>query len=189
MRLPQTRPESSNLTESCILFLPESRSCGLAQADLEPTSPISVFLVLEFGGHITTPSFCLSPGNCVWCFCLRRFLSWWFSCADSPRSVQIPGHPREAALSLPPSPTLPCQNSPHPLLTLPCQSPSTPSPLLSIPFLSFPSQPSALFLHLLRLISSASRVHSPLQQVYIMLTMKSQPPRAMPVSNRCPTDV
>lgn len=32
------------------IFLSESRSYGLALAGLEPTSPVSVFLLLEFGG-------------------------------------------------------------------------------------------------------------------------------------------
>lgn len=43
------------------IFLSESRSCGLAMVGLEPTLPVSVFLVLEFGGHTTMPSLVLLP--------------------------------------------------------------------------------------------------------------------------------
>lgn len=86
------------------IFLSESRSYGPVLTHLEPIAPVSVFLVLDFGGHTTMPSL-----SYPWKFylVLRNFLSW-FSHADSPRSIQISSHSREAALSLPPSPTLPC---------------------------------------------------------------------------------
>lgn len=144
------------------IFLAELRSCDLALTDLEPTSPVSVFLVLEFGGHTTMPSFCLISGNCIWCLCLRNFLSW-FAHADSPpsRFLAIPDRlPFLYHLVLHCPVRVPC-------LTLPCQSPLSHTALsespLSVPitFPCLPSQPSSLSPYLLVLISSDSRVHSP----------------------------